>query len=403
MTDRKVDPDIFIEIDGKKISFCCEICRAEFESDPKLYAGNLPASLEDISVETSKPASPDQSRLALKWRHFHTLPIWSPADYFSGVPYWPFLLLFVALVTLWAFTIGSKLGTDRRYLKVRTAAHCTVYLVLLTFSVQCLLIAMAYRQISHENAAAYSGLGFTSKQAGVSPQAARMHQEMHYHFGNPPEPPFPSDSGPALFKTYYRGNDERSPDLFNGGNYLTCTFEVGVVDKHGNAVAQGSRRPEQCFVHLTIIRAPFTADVLYSDRIMEQVFATEQYELSGLLTAPDRVNLKAVENDWKWELNFPIDPEVDSGEIYLWHVNLWGGDSVPLLHYAIHYDLPTESGVLTESADIRLGALRLTTPVIRYQMPIEEWLRSTPFPELESPGPADPKKLGIDEHVKNAE
>ncbi|MCG6157320.1 hypothetical protein [Rubinisphaera margarita] len=405
MTDRKVDREIFIERGDTKIYFCCEICRAEFGDNPDEYVANLPPALRHVVESDSKsfPSSRNSSSLSRTWHRFQTLPIWSPADYFSGVPYWPVLILVSLIVIVWVLALPIGTTFRRRYLSIGLAAHCTAYLILITASLQFLLIALAYRQISHENAASYSGIGPAIEREGVAPQAARMHQEMHYHFGNPPQPPFPTDDGPALEKRYYRGNDERDPELFNGGNYLTCTFDVAVVDDAGTVLTPGAARPEKCSLKLTITRAPFTADVLYSDRIMEHVFATKQYELPGLLAASDRVNLKSVKKDQVWELRYPLEADVPSGEIYLWHLNLWGADSVPLLHYAIHYNLETVDGVIGEAANVQFGALRLTTPVIRYQMPIEEWLRTTPFPELQSPGPADPKKLGIDEHVKHVE
>ncbi len=405
LTDQSVDPEIFIERSGTKIYFCCETCLAEFEANPQDYASNLPPALQSAveSAPESFSDSDNSSGLLKAWSQFHTLPVWSPANYFSGMPYWPVLILGLLILAVWVLALPIGTTFRHRYLSNRTAAHCTAYLVLVTVSIQLLLIALAYRQISRDNPFGYASVGSAIPAEGVPVQAARMHQEMHYHFGNPPQPPFPHDSGPSLKKRYYRGNDERDPELFNGGNYLTCTFDIAVVDETGTVLEPGTRRPERCFVDLKITRAPFTADVLYSDRIMEQVFATSQFELPGLLTVSDRVNLKSVEKDQVWELRYPIDPNEESGPIYLWHVNLWGADAVPVLHYAIHYNFESVDGMIGEAADVRFGALRLTTPVIRYQMPIEEWLRTTPFPELEKPGPADPKKLGIDEHVNDAD
>ncbi len=48
-------------------------------------------------------------------------------------------------------------------------------------------------------------------------------------------PPHP----PRMFGEYYRGNDERSPGLFNGGLYRTCTFRVALVDPTGKQIRWG--------------------------------------------------------------------------------------------------------------------------------------------------------------------
>lgn len=43
LTDEPVDPDFFVEYEGRKIYFCCGRCRRDFLADPQQYLGNLPA------------------------------------------------------------------------------------------------------------------------------------------------------------------------------------------------------------------------------------------------------------------------------------------------------------------------------------------------------------------------
>jgi YHS domain-containing protein len=38
----KIDKSIFTEYKGKKVYFCCNDCKAKFETDPEKYVANLP-------------------------------------------------------------------------------------------------------------------------------------------------------------------------------------------------------------------------------------------------------------------------------------------------------------------------------------------------------------------------
>ncbi len=42
MKKNKIDPAIFLEYQGKKVYFCCDVCKAAFQKNPEKYLGNLP-------------------------------------------------------------------------------------------------------------------------------------------------------------------------------------------------------------------------------------------------------------------------------------------------------------------------------------------------------------------------
>jgi len=42
MTGNKIDPNIFTVYHGKKVYFCCAICKGKFQKDPEKYLGRLP-------------------------------------------------------------------------------------------------------------------------------------------------------------------------------------------------------------------------------------------------------------------------------------------------------------------------------------------------------------------------
>jgi YHS domain-containing protein len=37
-----IDKNVFVEYKGKKVYFCCEVCKAEFNKDPEKYVKDLP-------------------------------------------------------------------------------------------------------------------------------------------------------------------------------------------------------------------------------------------------------------------------------------------------------------------------------------------------------------------------
>jgi YHS domain-containing protein len=42
MEGNKIDKNVFVEYKGKKVYFCCEACKGEFEKDPEKYIAKLP-------------------------------------------------------------------------------------------------------------------------------------------------------------------------------------------------------------------------------------------------------------------------------------------------------------------------------------------------------------------------
>lgn len=41
VSDAAIDPNYFVEFEGKRVAFCCGKCKAKFEKDPKAYAAKL--------------------------------------------------------------------------------------------------------------------------------------------------------------------------------------------------------------------------------------------------------------------------------------------------------------------------------------------------------------------------
>lgn len=42
MDGNKIDKNVFVEYKGKKVYFCCPVCKGQFDADPEKYISKLP-------------------------------------------------------------------------------------------------------------------------------------------------------------------------------------------------------------------------------------------------------------------------------------------------------------------------------------------------------------------------
>ena len=232
-----------------------------------------------------------------------------------------------------------------------------------------------------------------------------MQRQIHYIFGNPPVPLKPETPN-SLSSTYYRGNDERFESMYNGGRYLTCTFKLALVDEANTVLNFGDTvEGKKLFVKFDIIRAPYTADILFSKRIMGGVFLTSTADIFDCRKSVDAVKLEVTKEDQEWTSLFPVAEGrkgVHKSIIYCWERRYYRKKEVlPKLQYAIQYHIATENGKLTKDSNIWLGAMRLPMALSRFKVTMDEWLDTKPKPPLPSANTTDIEKLGILEHVKN--
>lgn len=170
----------------------------------------------------------------------------------------------------------------------------------------------------------------------------------------------------AARQTYHRGNNERDPRLFNGGNYRTVTFELAIV---------GDR------LEFELIRAPFTADGFFQRRDMAAVVLV-RYPDDG---AP-MVRLETVEPDRRWRASYPLDKP--RGTIYVAPCASNDPKAAWLLaHYAIAYDL---------GPPVRLWMAPTVISGPFAEETLHEWFGLEPLPELPGPNVDDPALLGLE-------
>ena len=381
LQSRRATADYAVTYKGTEVRFCCSECVIEFNRNPEIYENVLP-QLQNI---------PLRSRIQLFFSNYGGLATGS--------------VLLLILIGLRIHRLLHPTVVDRTPSTfgrlVQQKISPTIPLLIL---------------------AGYLGYEVYSLQAQL--HEAQLEDEIHfatfYDFGYPPAPKRPKTE-PQLKASYYRGNDERSPKLFNNGNYRTATFHVSLCDGKGQEFGTGSDiSGRNVFLKFEIDRPPFTPDFLYDKQMMNTMFLTAQCDrfLGAEDPISDAVGLTETETMQHWEALFKIrDADACShckdcrGTVYVCEKYFYdsrlkflgkhrGGSR---FHYGIRYDLKTRHGVLVDDADMYMGALYRTRKLPTWRVPMTQWFSHEPIPVLPSENVDDPELLGIPEHLAKRE
>lgn len=398
LRDREATDEFVTMHQGKQVRFCCSECKQEFQRNAELYVSEVP-QLQNV---------PWSDRLR---------------DFFdTNTRYVAICLLVTLLVGLRAYgsqsmsLLDTKPETDpsvagpqpRSELLGQPKKSLTLRQRLLTAKVSpviplCLLCS-------------YLGYEIWSLRYHIA--SAALSEDIHYatfhDFGMPPVPERPSGVENRLSGSYYRGNDERSPRLFNEGNYRTAKFTIELTDAGGTPLSVGDDISDrEVFVNLEIDRPPFTPDFLYLPRVMETMFLTRKCELFLGRDHPvdDAVSLTTTEPMQRWNARFSLGKisccSSDlRGVVYVCEQRFykphWWSSSEQVggarMHYGIRYDLTTVDGQLTDASDLYMGALYRTRKFPKWKVPMSQWFSHESIPELPAPNVDDKELLGIDDH-----
>jgi mono/diheme cytochrome c family protein len=242
-------------------------------------------------------------------------------------------------------------------------------------------------------------------------QASRARAESPWSrspFGNPPVPIRP-DHPKQVAGTYYRGNCERNPGLFNGGNYLTAIFRVSVCDSKHQSVQVGDPLPSDgLFVRMDIERAPGTTDALYSKEMMESVFLSQQFfEANETEVKEPIVRLETLEAGRRWVAYFPVlltnGNLKAQGLIYVYTGRVDGDKARGTIHNAIQYALCFDEGKVAAESELWMGSFgndAVEVPQPPGKIPFHEWFDYHPMPIIEGENSKDPKLLGIEQYER---
>jgi hypothetical protein len=231
----------------------------------------------------------------------------------------------------------------------------------------------------------------------------------HTVYGYPPRP-FRPDQPKQLGGTYYRGNCERNPALFNGGNYLTSTFKLDLCDQEHEQVHVGDSIPHDGFlVRLEIIRAPHTADVLFSKDIMDSVFLSETFYGTDMQDIDDSkpvVHLQTLEEAQRWVAYYPVKSSQQGtfdAIIYIYTGRVEKDQIRGEPHYAIQFNLKIADDKVAEESDLWMNSFgngAFLDPQPPEKLPYREWFDTHPIPEITGENTKDPKLLGVEEYVR---
>jgi hypothetical protein len=205
---------------------------------------------------------------------------------------------------------------------------------------------------------------------------------------------------PRLGGTYYRGNDERDKNLFNGGYYRTATFRLSLRDHENRVIQWGdSLDRNSAFVHLEVERAPLTTTELFNERIFEGCYLSESVA-DGASTdeVANPAYFRATDSPDRWEATIKLAAQAE-GDTVKGLIHLHNQGSV---HFGIRYDLHFENeSVVSNTSELWMGAILLPSGVLIPQedeIPLAQWFDFLPIPEITQPNTADPILLGIPDH-----
>lgn len=198
---------------------------------------------------------------------------------------------------------------------------------------------------------------------------------------------------PRLGGLYYRGNDERSTELYNGGFYRTATFEVQLADGEGRALAWGDAVPDEPHLRFVLERSPHSSPSLFIPSIMDTsgLSPVQPEQMATAETVPFFPLLADIPGE-RWSVLLPLEPIPPqgklTGKVYLYkglagdETNRKGEAS-----YLIGYELSASEGCIAREAQIWMGSV-YNLPQLLYpeqgQIPAEHWFDFRPIPEIEN-------------------
>ena len=219
-------------------------------------------------------------------------------------------------------------------------------------------------------------------------------------YGVPPRPLRPLRPN-RLGGTYYRGDWDRHPALFNGGNYRTATYRLSLCDGDGRQLAAGDEVGRNLVVRLELVRAANQPDALFDDAVIGQLFLSNQDLTGPDATLPSNpVRFQAVEPHQRWVAEYPLTAQSDApssrseGLLYVYRARSQALPDVPVkieCQYGISFSLSIVDRQLMPDSDLWMGPLYsndyLALPQPR-RVPLEEWFDDREIPEIPDEMPA---------------
>jgi YHS domain-containing protein len=372
---------------GKRIIFCCEECLEEFKRSPQTYLPSIPGD---------SPGNADHAGKSRIQSLFDS--VWNTATATAGLTIGTLLLL---LLLCFRYT-SSRFAPQSQFTRISQALTSRK-------SIAGWLVFLCGGE------AIFAHLAHHHTRAGISD--SELEHAIHYTtFSEYGDPPLPSRSPlpPRVKGHFYRGNDERSPELFNGGHYRTATFELDLCSSDGGSITHGDQvNFENLFVRVRFRRAAGTPDYFWLPNRMSLIYATRdpgkfhwrQGPVDGLVEIKEAIPMQ------EWMFRYPIaaftkgqDDNSVAGTFYLCEKRFNDSESIigGRFHCAFSFRLQKHDNQLAQSSDLWMGALYRKRSLRIWEIPESEWLSHEPIPEiLKGESSSDPVLLGIRDYQEN--
>lgn len=208
--------------------------------------------------------------------------------------------------------------------------------------------------------------------------------------------------------TYYRGNDERNDQLYNGGYYRTATLKLALCNAEREEIKLGDELPaEGLQIRIIIIRGRNAVPTLFSRQMMSRTILTLTPPTSstGGGVFPGENFLEEIRTGEEWHGYAPLPAAGPfAGDAYLVTGNFDGNQQFTgNAHFLVHYDLKRQEGRLAPDSELWLAATLFPGNMVwtqKHQIAANEWFDFLPIPEIEGPNATDPALLGVPEHEK---
>ena len=352
--------------DGDTIYFCCRECVDIFEASPELFL----QAIDDIKTKQqsfdNKPLS--QKAFDSIWNFFFYLPGTS-------------IIIIAGLII---FILRKKIFVSA---KINRAFKNAV-------------IALLFFDICYSQ-------HLSSRNKKIEILENEIHSTTFLEYGTPLIPAI-SKQQPSLRKTYYRGNDERNPALYNGGNYRTAEFTIDLCNNLNEPANYDELiNSKDLYLRVRIMKSPNTAKHFWQKGKMGNIYATSNSKkfhwYKDQIT--DAVYLNNI-GDNQWEFKYPLeefilgeDDQIIRGIVYLCEKRKSSNNMVigGRFHYAFQFDLKLFSKKFDNTSDLWMGPLYRKRSLRIWEIPEKEWLSSDPIPINEKKNEIkNPTLLGID-------
>jgi hypothetical protein len=212
---------------------------------------------------------------------------------------------------------------------------------------------------------------------------------------------------PRLGGEYYRGNDERNPQLYNRGFYRTCVMRIWLCRADGSRLAWGDELdPAACQIRIEIEKSPGATEGLFAPEIMQNSYVSITAPGTPIRAAAREIFPFAADQPGRWVANVPIDltaatQRPQTAQFYICRGRPPATDEKAQdPHYGADYTIRLENGKISTDSELWLTCLYRTGNVFVIpdgKIADDEWFSFRPIPEIVGEQTTtDPKLLGIE-------